>query len=136
MTDAAFGAWFLSSAERANRVTKLDAGKASGVAWTEGNRVEPLVHGATYFSRLHHVLSRLGSLAAPFLPLRAAPFRPVSPGVIRARFPVPCYLAMTYRETTRTMTPPRTSANTIGRFAAGIFAVAVLALMRDFRSLT
>ena len=60
MTDAAFGAWFLSSAERANRVTKLDAGKPSGVAWTEGNRVEPLVHGATYFSRLHHVLSRLG----------------------------------------------------------------------------
>jgi phosphatidylserine/phosphatidylglycerophosphate/cardiolipin synthase-like enzyme len=37
--------WFLTDAERCNPSTRLPA-------WCEGNLVEPLVHGATYFDRL------------------------------------------------------------------------------------
>jgi phosphatidylserine/phosphatidylglycerophosphate/cardiolipin synthase-like enzyme len=37
--------WFLTTAERGNFSTRLPA-------WCEGNRAEPLVHGATYFDRL------------------------------------------------------------------------------------
>ncbi|AGB24109.1 phosphatidylserine/phosphatidylglycerophosphate/cardiolipin synthase [Mycobacterium sp. JS623] len=37
--------WFLTDAERGNPASKLPA-------WCEGNRVEPLIHGATYFDRL------------------------------------------------------------------------------------
>ena len=37
--------WFLTEAERGNPDSDLRA-------WFEGNRVEPLVHGATYFDRL------------------------------------------------------------------------------------
>ncbi len=37
--------WFLSTSERGNPATRLPA-------WCEGNRVEPLVHGARYFDRL------------------------------------------------------------------------------------
>lgn len=59
MTNAVFGAWFLSSNERGNAATSLDRWKAPGVAWTEGNRVDELVHGATYFGRLHDVVSKL-----------------------------------------------------------------------------
>jgi len=37
--------WFLTTTERGNPATRLPA-------WCDGNRVEPLVHGATYFDRL------------------------------------------------------------------------------------
>lgn len=37
--------WFLTTAERGNPATELPA-------WCSGNRVEPLVHGSTYFDRL------------------------------------------------------------------------------------
>ncbi|MDZ4265096.1 MAG: phospholipase [Mycobacterium sp.] len=37
--------WFLTKAERGNSFSRLPA-------WCEGNRAEPLVHGATYFDRL------------------------------------------------------------------------------------
>ncbi|MEO3759127.1 phospholipase D-like domain-containing protein [Mycobacterium sp. B14F4] len=37
--------WFLTEDERGNPASKLPA-------WCEGNRVEPLVHGSTYFDRL------------------------------------------------------------------------------------
>ena len=37
--------WFLTEEERGNPASKLPA-------WSEGNQVEPLVHGATYFDRL------------------------------------------------------------------------------------
>ena len=37
--------WFLTPTERGNPATRLPA-------WCDGNRVEPLVHGATYFDRL------------------------------------------------------------------------------------
>lgn len=37
--------WFLTKAERGNSFSRLPA-------WCEGNRAEPLVHGATYFDQL------------------------------------------------------------------------------------
>src|SRR5205823_9422592 len=43
--------WFLSAAERGNPSTVIDAGREPA-AWTVGNRVEPLIHGADYFARL------------------------------------------------------------------------------------
>ena len=52
------GEWFLSRAERGN----LAGAQAVGVepqSWSEGNLVRPLVHGATYFARLHEELSAL-----------------------------------------------------------------------------
>jgi phosphatidylserine/phosphatidylglycerophosphate/cardiolipin synthase-like enzyme len=44
--------WFLTAAERGNPATDID----SAGAWTEGNLVRPLVHGATYFQRLYDEL--------------------------------------------------------------------------------
>jgi phosphatidylserine/phosphatidylglycerophosphate/cardiolipin synthase-like enzyme len=43
--------WFLTAADRGNPSTAIDQGREP-VAWTVGNRVEPLIHGADYFSRL------------------------------------------------------------------------------------
>ena len=37
--------WFITTTERGNPSARVPA-------WCEGNRVEPLVHGATYFDRL------------------------------------------------------------------------------------
>jgi len=37
--------WFLTDAERGNPSSDVPA-------WCEGNRAEPLVHGATYFGHL------------------------------------------------------------------------------------
>ena len=44
--------WFLRAAERGNPATAIDA-------WTEGNRTEPLIHGASYFPRLLEALRTL-----------------------------------------------------------------------------
>ena len=44
--------WFLEAAERGNPATDLDRRHPNGDAWTSGNRVETLVHGATYFAAL------------------------------------------------------------------------------------
>ena len=30
-----------------------------GAAWTEGNMVRPLIHGATYFAQLHRLVSQM-----------------------------------------------------------------------------
>lgn len=49
--------WFLSAGERGNAATGID----EGGAWTEGNLVRPLVHGATYFRRLYDELCGLRS---------------------------------------------------------------------------
>jgi hypothetical protein len=38
--------WFLTSSERGNLSTRLDSRHRGGVAWTEGNLVRPLIHGA------------------------------------------------------------------------------------------
>jgi phosphatidylserine/phosphatidylglycerophosphate/cardiolipin synthase-like enzyme len=53
--------WFLTGPERGNDVTGIDRRHADGRAWTSGNRVETLVHGATYFRRLLEVVQGLGS---------------------------------------------------------------------------
>ncbi|MFI5690621.1 phospholipase D family protein [Kribbella sp. NPDC051586] len=47
--------WFLTAAERGNPATDID----SDGAWSEGNLVRPLVHGATYFRRLYDELCKL-----------------------------------------------------------------------------
>jgi len=48
--------WFLTADERGNPWTRIDRG-ASAAGWSAGNRVEVLVDGAEYFSRLYEVLS-------------------------------------------------------------------------------
>jgi phosphatidylserine/phosphatidylglycerophosphate/cardiolipin synthase-like enzyme len=45
--------WLLTKAERANSDSRLDDRHPGDVAWSEGNLVRPLVHGATYFAELH-----------------------------------------------------------------------------------
>lgn len=53
--------WFLSGQERDNPATRLDCRHADGRAWTEGNTVTPLVHGATYFAALSEAVGRMGA---------------------------------------------------------------------------
>jgi phosphatidylserine/phosphatidylglycerophosphate/cardiolipin synthase-like enzyme len=52
--------WFLTSAERGNEFSALDRRRGDGAAWSTGNRVETLVHGATYFHRLLQTIRELG----------------------------------------------------------------------------
>jgi phosphatidylserine/phosphatidylglycerophosphate/cardiolipin synthase-like enzyme len=42
--------WYLTAAERGNPATGLD--RRTGAAWSSGNRVDVLVHGANYFAAL------------------------------------------------------------------------------------
>lgn len=51
--------WFLTGPERGNESTDLDRRHADGIPWTVGNRVETLVHGATYFGQLLPAVSAL-----------------------------------------------------------------------------
>lgn len=51
--------WFLTVEERGNFDSHIDDRHADGRAWTEGNLVEALVHGATYFRRLHEAFGGL-----------------------------------------------------------------------------
>ncbi|WP_245155915.1 phospholipase D-like domain-containing protein [Nocardioides sp. 503] len=44
--------WFLGKIERGNPSTRLDDVHPGDEAWSLGNRVRPLVHGATYFAEL------------------------------------------------------------------------------------
>jgi len=44
--------WMLGAGERGNPATVLDRRHRGGEAWTVGNEVRPLVHGATYFAEL------------------------------------------------------------------------------------
>ncbi|MFE9931145.1 phospholipase D family protein [Streptomyces sp. NPDC005533] len=44
--------WLLASGERGNPATRLDRRRPDGTAWSRGNHVRPLVHGATYFAEL------------------------------------------------------------------------------------
>ncbi len=53
-------AWFLTADERGNPWTVLDSRHGDGRAWSEGNAVRPLVHGAAYFPRLAEVVRGLG----------------------------------------------------------------------------
>ena len=54
------GDWFLSAEERGNPHTEIDRRRGDGRAWTEGNRVRPLIHGAEYFARLAEMLRSVG----------------------------------------------------------------------------
>jgi phosphatidylserine/phosphatidylglycerophosphate/cardiolipin synthase-like enzyme len=51
-SDAALDSWFLTSSERGNDFSALDRRRPGGLAWSTGNQVEALVHGAEYFRRL------------------------------------------------------------------------------------
>ena len=53
--------WFLTSAERGNDVTALDRRRPDGLAWSSGNRVETLLHGATYFRSLLEAIREAGA---------------------------------------------------------------------------
>jgi phosphatidylserine/phosphatidylglycerophosphate/cardiolipin synthase-like enzyme len=52
--------WFLGAKERGNPASLIDLRHGDASAWTTGNAVQPLVHGATYFDRLYRQLSGLG----------------------------------------------------------------------------
>jgi phosphatidylserine/phosphatidylglycerophosphate/cardiolipin synthase-like enzyme len=58
--DGVAAEWFLSPAERGNPASRIDADRADGRAYTAGNLVRALVHGAVYFRRLHEELRELG----------------------------------------------------------------------------
>jgi phosphatidylserine/phosphatidylglycerophosphate/cardiolipin synthase-like enzyme len=51
--------WFLTREERGNPDTRLDDHRPDGQAWTHGNLVEPLIHGAAYFGRLKRAVDDL-----------------------------------------------------------------------------
>lgn len=44
--------WFLTAGERRNAHTSLDSRHPDGLAWSTGNRVRTLIHGAVYFQEL------------------------------------------------------------------------------------
>ncbi len=45
--------WLLTKSERGNPRTRIDDAHEGEQAWSTGNLVRPLVHGATYFAELH-----------------------------------------------------------------------------------
>jgi phosphatidylserine/phosphatidylglycerophosphate/cardiolipin synthase-like enzyme len=53
--------WFLTAQERGNPATRLDAAHPDGAAWTTGNDVRSLIHGATYFAELLGLVSAMES---------------------------------------------------------------------------
>ncbi|HEX2259679.1 MAG TPA: phospholipase D family protein [Actinomycetota bacterium] len=52
--------WFLTPDERGNPSTEIDRRRLNESAYTEGNLVRVLVHGATYFKSLYEELKNLG----------------------------------------------------------------------------
>ncbi len=56
--------WLLTKSERANALTVLDDQHPDDEAWSTGNHVRPLVHGATYFAELYQRIqeTRAGDL--------------------------------------------------------------------------
>jgi phosphatidylserine/phosphatidylglycerophosphate/cardiolipin synthase-like enzyme len=57
--DVRLSQWFLLPEERGNPATSLDSRHPDGAAWTTGNRVRPLVHGASYFTELFSAIRRM-----------------------------------------------------------------------------
>lgn len=51
--------WFLTAQERGNPATRLDSRHRGGLAWSVGNHVRPLIHGAAYFAELHRRVSAM-----------------------------------------------------------------------------
>ena len=86
---------FLRPAERDNPHTVIDDHHPEGVAWSEGNRVRPIVHGRPYMAELHERVERAGGGRPPLLrrlarrPRPAADRRPGLDGVgdVRGRRP-------------------------------------------------
>src|ERR1700759_4635577 len=56
--------WMLTKTERANPDTRLDDRHLGDQAWSTGNLVQPLIHGASYFPVLHEAVeaTRAGDL--------------------------------------------------------------------------
>ena len=56
--------WLLTQPERGNPATRLDDLHPGEQAWSEGNLVRPLIHGATYFAELYERIeaTRAGDL--------------------------------------------------------------------------
>src|SRR3954453_7821526 len=56
--------WLLTKDERGNASTRLDDVHPGPAAWSEGNLVRPLIHGATYFAELYERIeaTRAGDL--------------------------------------------------------------------------
>lgn len=52
--------WLLLPGERGNPATRLDRRRPDGAAWSRGNHVRPLVHGATYFAELLKSVRAMG----------------------------------------------------------------------------
>jgi phosphatidylserine/phosphatidylglycerophosphate/cardiolipin synthase-like enzyme len=52
--------WMLTAGERRNDDSWIDRGHPGDQAWSEGNLVRPLVHGAAYFAQLLEELRGLG----------------------------------------------------------------------------
>lgn len=50
---------FLLPEERGNPHARIDARHPAGIAWSTGNTVRPIVHGAPYFAELHERISRM-----------------------------------------------------------------------------
>jgi phosphatidylserine/phosphatidylglycerophosphate/cardiolipin synthase-like enzyme len=57
-------AWLLTKTDRANPDSRIDGAHPGQQAWSEGNLVRPLIHGATYFAELSEVIeaTRAGDL--------------------------------------------------------------------------
>src|ERR1700694_3986319 len=53
--------WFLTGSERGNDSTAIDRRHSEGLSWTVGNRVDNLIHGATYFRRLLEAIRELNA---------------------------------------------------------------------------
>ncbi|HVB27738.1 MAG TPA: phospholipase D-like domain-containing protein, partial [Mycobacteriales bacterium] len=53
--------WFLTAHERGNAHTLLDRRQPDGLAWSTGNHVRPLVHGAAYFRELRAAVEAMGA---------------------------------------------------------------------------
>ena len=53
--------WFLTANQRGNSTTRLDSRHPDGAAWTTGNRVRPLLHGAAYFAELLAGIRAMGA---------------------------------------------------------------------------
>jgi phosphatidylserine/phosphatidylglycerophosphate/cardiolipin synthase-like enzyme len=51
--------WLVTPEERGNPATRLDSRHPGGEAWSRGNLVRPLIHGATYFAELKRAVDRM-----------------------------------------------------------------------------
>ncbi|WP_310963294.1 phospholipase D-like domain-containing protein [Nocardioides terrisoli] len=52
--------WLLGKAGRGNAQTRIDDRHPGDIAWSTGNLVRPLIHGATYFAELQDAVSGAG----------------------------------------------------------------------------